>query len=305
MSMSMSSLFLLVKVLVFAGLHLMYLAQSLVVVEYRSHASSGRGRLWQLQQNNNNNHRFQAQSPRHAGVAFASASASTTAIAFASTEKNSNNISDHGSSSSSSPPLSLKEILNELTVRGIAFSPLASKAELEELLKRKDNLDGYVAESRSSEPEDNSGSPQNDTAPSSTKQQPQHPPPSTSTETETETETTVPSASEGLGDGSEVRSNRNPQSNREGKRRIEDRLQRRTNRTRRSARKQIFGEENIAPGSPLPPSSPSSRQQRQQERKDRHERIGKTFSDDSGSDSVAGGEDEFERAKRVVFCIVL
>jgi len=142
----MASLFLLVNVLVFAGLQFLYLAQSLVVVDHSTAVS--RGRQWQQKRYGIQTQRtcyqpskrrpklstrLLRQGPANragsvSGSASASVSASsftsTTAIAFASTDDN----------SEEDTPKSLKEILDELTDRGISFSPMASRSELEELL---------------------------------------------------------------------------------------------------------------------------------------------------------------------------
>jgi len=62
-----------------------------------------------------------------------------------------NDDDDDESSSNSVPSRSLKEILKELSDRDISFSPMSTKAELEELLLLKDSTDEVTQEQRQDE----------------------------------------------------------------------------------------------------------------------------------------------------------
>ena len=119
----MPALSLLLKVLAFVSLQFLYLAQSLVVVDYATCFKRGRQCHCREKERlrNHNLHRISTKPWNHPefwgnrnGVFLALASA--------------------GDEDRLSPPRSLEEILNELTNRGISFSPMASRDELEELL---------------------------------------------------------------------------------------------------------------------------------------------------------------------------
>ena len=299
----MPSLFFLpvkVIVLVLTWLQLFYLANSLVArVDHC--ASSRRGRQCQQKQkqwdnddgNSIHNHRsilcgttissYDRLFRRKHAVGTA---ASTTAIYLSSTDNNDHIDADTDDTSSSSPqtnpsPRSLNEILEVLTNRGISFSPLASRAELEELL---DSVE--AAESRPEE---------------------RHPYPGPKTPTVTTKVSSMPSE-KNVGDdnSSEVGSKRNRQQPRQEQRRqqqqqqqreIEDRLQRRANRTRRSSsstsNEESLGDERIYDDNDTPPS-PTSRQGRQRQRRREGELWGprESIEDDYYSDDVVqDGED--------------
>ena len=293
---SMSFLSVKVVVLVLAWLQLLYLTNSLVA-RVNHCASSRKGRqLQQKQWDNNdgnsihNHHSIVCGTTRSSDERLfrqrhaVGAAASTTALSSSSTDNNNNNSIDDDGTSSSSPPIppsprSLIEILEELTNRGIAFSPLASRAELEELL---DSLEE------------------------------RHPSPGPKKRTITTTVSSMPSK-KNMGDdsSSEAGSKRNRQQPRQEQqqqrqREIEDRIQRRANRTRcsSSTSKENLGEERIyddndhdddADADDSPPS-PTSRQGRQRQRQRRQEGERRGPRESIQSDYYSEDEDYFESA---------
>ncbi len=225
--MTMLSLFL--KALAIVVLQFFYRAQSLVVVDYSARFQRGRQCEWQ--------EKWKEQSLTRHGIVTLSLNhltiwgRGTDIIAFA--------------SATGGEDRSLKEILDELTNKGIAFSPLASRAELEELLVGSQS--GFPNES-------------------SDKNQPSF--------LQKPMSTKVSSVSEGLADmncGSRVPSRPRPAAppigqEEQQKRQIEDRIERRANRTRKNF--QTEGPFEVRSDSP---SSPTSIQNLRRERQRRRE----------------------------------